>query len=245
MRYIVDVRSESEYAAGHIPGSLNVPGGQAVQRADDFVAVRNAQIIFVSDISARAVMAAYWYGQMGFPHVAVLRGGLRDWLSAGGETETGIRIDDPFGFTEAREAAQLLDPTEVKGRIEGESLLILDVGTSLDFEAMHLSGACWMPRGWLELKFPQHCADRAQPIVLTCADWRQSVFAAATLAGMGYKNVAVLAGGVRAWAKVGFPVATGVEGCLIERNDVVLSPSIRGSKEDMRRYLDWELTLPK
>src|SRR5262245_2026251 len=47
--YLVDVRSEDEYEAGHIPGSLNIPGGQAVQRADDFVAVKNSRIIFISD----------------------------------------------------------------------------------------------------------------------------------------------------------------------------------------------------
>src|SRR4029077_1400578 len=43
--YLIDVRSQSEYESGHIHGSLNVPGGQAVQRADDFVAVRNGKII--------------------------------------------------------------------------------------------------------------------------------------------------------------------------------------------------------
>jgi hypothetical protein len=29
----------------------------------------------------------------------------------------------------------------------------------------------------------------------------------------------------------------------MQPNDVVLSPSIRGTKEDMQRYLDWELRL--
>ena len=65
--YLIDVRSESEYEDGHIAGSLqSYPAGQAVQRADDFVAVKNSRIIFVSKQSARAVMAAYWYRQMGF-----------------------------------------------------------------------------------------------------------------------------------------------------------------------------------
>ena len=76
VNYILDVRSEAEFAAGHIHRAINVPGGQAVQRADDFVPVRNGRIIFVSNQSARAVMAAYWYGQMGFNHVSVLQGGL-------------------------------------------------------------------------------------------------------------------------------------------------------------------------
>jgi len=32
---------------------------------------------------------------------------------------------------------------------------------------------------------------------------------------------------------------------LVEPNDVVLSPSITGNKEDMRRYLDWEVKLQR
>ncbi len=35
--YLVDVRSPAEYLRGHIPGSVGIPGGQAVQRADDFI----------------------------------------------------------------------------------------------------------------------------------------------------------------------------------------------------------------
>ena len=30
---------------------------------------------------------------------------------------------------------------------------------------------------------------------------------------------------------------------LVKPNDVVLSPSIRGSKQDMQNYLNWELKL--
>ncbi len=35
--YLVDVRSPAEYLRGHIPGSVGILGGQAVQRADDFI----------------------------------------------------------------------------------------------------------------------------------------------------------------------------------------------------------------
>jgi 3-mercaptopyruvate sulfurtransferase SseA len=70
-----------------------------------------------------------------------------------------------------------------------------------------------------------------------------SIFAARALAKRGYNNVYVLDGGVRAWIAVGFPTESGLTACLTETNDVVLSPSIKGNKEEMQRYLDWELKL--
>src|SRR5262245_16648046 len=111
--YLVDVRSEGEYEAGHIPSSLNIPGGQAVQRADDFVAVKNSRIIFISDQSARAVMAAYWYLQMGFPNVKVLQGGLEAWRESGGTVESGAPQNEPIGFETAKKLARTLVPDEV------------------------------------------------------------------------------------------------------------------------------------
>ena len=80
---------------------------------------------------------------------------------------------------------------------------------------------------------------------MTCPDGQQSTLAAQTLGELGYTDVSVLDGGTRAWSAAGFSTEQGVDGCLVARDDVVLSPSIRGTKEDMQRYLDWELTLHK
>ena len=243
--YLIDVRSEDEFASGHVPGSINVPGGQAVQRADDFVAVRNGQIVFISNSSARAVMAAYWYRQMGFLHVAVLQGGLRGWTDSGGRTEKGSLRNEPMGFETARQAVRVVDAPTVKGKTRDSSVLLLDVGTSLDFETAHLPRAKWISRGWLDLKLAELYPERNQPIIMTCSDGRQSMLAALTLGQLGYNDIVVLGGGLRAWSAAAFPTEQGMEGCLVEPNDVVLSPSIRGTKEDMQRYLDWELTLKK
>ena len=243
--YLIDVRAEGEFASGHVAGSINVPGGQAVQRADDFVAVRSGQIVFISNQSARAVMAAYWYRQMGFFHVAVLQGGLRAWTQSGGKIEKGSLRNEPLGFNSARQAVRVVDPLTVEGKTRDPSVLLLDVGTSLDFETAHLPRAEWISRGWIDLRLPEIYPDRDQPIVMTCIDGHNSILAALTLGQLGYRDVVVLGGGVRAWSAAGFPTEQGVGGCLVEPNDVVLSPSIRGTKEDMQRYLDWELTLTK
>ena len=68
----------------HIAGSINVPGGQAVQRADDFVPVRNAEIVFISNQSARAVMAAYLVSADGISdRLACWKAGLEAWQASG------------------------------------------------------------------------------------------------------------------------------------------------------------------
>ncbi|MCF8110109.1 MAG: hypothetical protein K9J85_01335 [Desulfobacteraceae bacterium] len=89
--YLFDVRARDEYEAGHIPASVALPGGQAVQRADDFVAVWQGDIVFVSNNFARAMITAYWYRQMGFPNVHVLSGGIGAWTGYGLELETGLK----------------------------------------------------------------------------------------------------------------------------------------------------------
>jgi rhodanese-related sulfurtransferase len=241
--YLIDVRSESEYKDGHIPVSLNVPGGQAVQRADDFVAVKNGRIIFVSNQSARAVMAAYWYRQMGFQNVKVLEGGLKAWREHGGSMEAGVPQNEPLGFAEAKKLARALPPGEVNSLLQKSSSNILHVSSSADFAAAHLPGSKWISRGWLELKLSSLLGDRIRPILLSCADGRNSTLAAPTLLEMGYKEVFVLDGGVQAWAGAGYPTESGLDSCLVEPNDVVLSPSIKGDKEAMRRYLEWEINL--
>jgi rhodanese-related sulfurtransferase len=241
--YLIDVRSDGEYKDGHIPKSLNVPGGQAVQRADDFVAVRNGRIIFVSNQSARAVMAAYWYRQMGFRDVKVLRGGLQSWRENGGSVESGDSPNEPLGLEAARKLARLLAPGEIKSLLQGSSVEILYVGNSLDFEAAHLPGSKWISRGWLELKLPTRLSNRAQPIVLSCRDGQSSILAARTLLEMGYKEIFVLDGGIQTWARAGHPIERGLDSCLVEPNDVVVSPSVKGDKEAMLRYLEWETKL--
>jgi rhodanese-related sulfurtransferase len=243
--YLIDVRSECEYETGHVTGSTNVPGGQAVQRADDIVAVRNARIIFVSNESARAVMAAYWYRQMGFPNVCVLQGGLKAWSDSGGKFVRGVSANLPMRFETAEQAVRYVDAQVLDQRILDSSALVLDVGTSVEFETAHVPGAKWISRGWIEIKLPDYFADRNQPIVVTCPDGRQSTLAARTLREIGYTDVSVLHGGVRTWSAAGLPTDQGLEARLVEPNDVVLSPSIRGTKQDMQRYLDWELKLER
>ena len=240
--YLIDVRSEEEYAGGHIAGSIHVPGGQAVQRADDFVAVRNATIVFISNHSARAVMTAYWCRQMGFKNVSILQGGLNAWKASGRLLLVGASDQMPLGLDRAQREAWFVSANRLPDRIKSGDLIV-DVGTSLEFERAHVPGAKWISRGWIDIKLPELFPDRGRHIVLTCPDGKHSVFAARALTAIGYRNVSVLDGGLEDWLAMDYRTDSGLHDCLVPPNDVVLSPSIRGNKEDMQKYLDWELKL--
>ena len=89
------------------------------------------------------------------------------------------------------------------------------------------------------------CPDKSRPIVLTCSNGRQSILAAHTLGGLHYGEVSVLDGGVNAWIEENRDIEKGLENCIVEPNDIVLSASVTGDREAMRRYLEWEHELGK
>ena len=242
--YLIDVRSAREYAAGHIPGFQCVPGGQAIQRADDYIAVRQSTIVFACDLSARAVMAAYWYRAMGFNDVYFVRGGVEAWKESGLEIETGEPVKPVAGLERARGAARFISVQELATELSGRnSPFILDVGASREYGRGHIPGALWLSRGWLEEKFPAALSDLDRPVVITCPTGDHSTLAGATLREIGYRNVFVLKNGTAAWTQEGLALQIGLTRMLSEPNDVVLSASITGDREAMRRYLEWEVEL--
>jgi rhodanese-related sulfurtransferase len=231
--YIVDVRTAEEYAAEHVADAVWAPGGQAVQATDDYFAVRDAGFVFVCDGGARSVMTAAWFQKMGFPDVAVLRGGLPAWRQTGGAVATGPVSASPFGWEAARAAVPRIAPRDL-----GE-WLVIDVGPSDAYTRGHVPGAAWICPSRIELRLGE--AERPRPLVLTCPDGIASTLAAAGLRRRGY-DARVLDGGTRSWSAAGRALESGATRLLDEPDDVVLKPYERG-REAMEAYLRWEEAL--
>jgi rhodanese-related sulfurtransferase len=241
--YLVDVRTEPEFTQGHIPGFWSFPGGQAVQRSDDVVAVHDAQVVFCCDSITRAAVAASWYRQMGFPHVYAVDGGVRAWTGAGLPLESGPTKSPPFGLREATGAVPAVSPADLQSRLQapGRST-VLFVDTSRAFAAGHVAGARWLPRGWLELQIDAVAPDREAQVIVTDQRGDQAPLAAVTLRELGYADVAYLAGGMAAWRSAGLPIEQGLSGVMEPPDDIVPAGSERSSA-DMIQYLRWEVLL--
>jgi len=237
--YCIDVRTQEEYAAGHIPGFRWFPGGQAVQRSDDVAMVRHCPIVFACDRVARATLTASWYRQMGFNEVYVVAGGTGAWVAGGLSLETGLADPQPFGLDAARSKVQLLSPQALQAAAPP---VIMFVDSSQDFARGHVPGAHWVPRGWLELRIGEVAPVRQTPLAVTCLDGRNATLAGATLKELGYHNVAVLEGGMAAWQAAGLPVEKGLSGVMAPPTDLVPSGPDRNFA-DMMNYLRWEEAL--
>lgn len=77
---LVDVRSATEFATGHLPGAINIPLEQIERQTADLEA--NAPVVLVCQGGTRARMASAMLASSGLDLV-VLEGGTAAWLRAG------------------------------------------------------------------------------------------------------------------------------------------------------------------
>lgn len=241
--YLVDVRPREEHAAGHIPGFAWFPGGQAVQAADDLVAVKQSHIVFACDGVVRAGMTSSWYRRMGFPYVYAVDGGTNAWVASGGHLEDGIAPDLPWGYEAAKASVPTLAVQELQGAMESaKPPTLVFVGTSNQFSTGHPRGATWINRSWLETRIAEAARDTSSEVVCVCGDGVASALAAATLRSMGYQRAAVLDGGMASWGAASLSVERGLSGVTSPPNDVLPAGTDRTWAE-MIQYLTWETKL--
>ena len=237
--YLIDVRTEAEYNAIHIPGFRSFPGGQAVQRSDDVAVVKNATYVFCCDGKARATVTASIYRQLGHENVFAVDGGVPAWQAAGQVPEISFPSSTIAGMAEAEASAKKISPQELSAS-QPDLTVFLD--TSQDFARGHTPGAKWISRSWLEIEIGAAAPSKSASIVLTCGNGRGSILASATLQGLGYTNVSVLDGGMGAWKQAGLPVEEGLTGIVRPPSDINYL-GVDRSYAEMMNYLRWETAL--
>ena len=239
--YLLDVREESEFLAGRLPGSRHAPGGQLVQSTDAWIGVLGARIVLV-DIALeagggiRSRMTAQWLAQMGHRDVHVFDAAAADLTESGPWRAPCPELD-------AVRARQLA-PAELAALLAQGGVSVIDLNRSIGFREGHIAGSAWAIRTRLD-----QVRDRIEGrrVVLVSPDAALALLAVEEARALGAAEVLVLQGGLAAWRRAGLELASDRRdppdsACV----DWYLRPYDRneGVEEAMRAYLTWEIALP-
>ena len=237
--YVFDVRQPDEFANGHLPRSLNVPGGQLVQATDVYAAVRNARIVLVDEHRVQSVMTAHWLMQMDWKDVFVLD------VEKSNLTERGPASAIPL----ISSIVQGIEVAELAALVSNKAVVVVDVGESYWYRQGRIPGSFYAMRSQLGDAVSRF--DKRQMIAVTDSEGRLAAFAAMDLIKMGFKNVRYVLGGRSAWRKAGYPSESigdeTDEFVLTDTDDMWYPPWARksGVEEAMMQYLSWEVDLMK
>ncbi|MBQ0960998.1 sulfurtransferase [Ideonella sp. 4Y11] len=82
---LIDVREESEFAAGHIPGAIHASRGMLEFKlsANPALQARDLKVLVYCKTSGRAALAAVAMQEMGYLNVRSIAGGFDAWVAAG------------------------------------------------------------------------------------------------------------------------------------------------------------------
>lgn len=80
---IVDVREESEFAAGHVPGAIHIGKGVMERDVETKIPDPATEVILYCGGGFRSALAADNLQKMGYTNVLSMDGGWRDWTAKG------------------------------------------------------------------------------------------------------------------------------------------------------------------
>ena len=86
---LIDVREESEYAAGYLPGAVHLSKGVIERDVETRFPDQDAELVLYCGGGYRSALAADNLRAMGYTRAVSLDGGWRGWTEAGLPTEGG------------------------------------------------------------------------------------------------------------------------------------------------------------
>jgi hypothetical protein len=205
-----------------------------VQALDRWVGTRGARLVLIDDCGARAVMTAQWLMQLGWDAFVLDRPFDGQTLATGSGALPLPPLPDVTVIT-VTEAAHWVN--------DGAAAIV--IGASADYREAHPEDAVWAIRPRLD-RLPARVL-RASRIAVFAEDDALGALAAADLAEITGRAVAVVRDGITAWRAAARPfTASPDEPADAERIDYVFWNHDRhgGNEDAMRAYLRWETELP-
>jgi rhodanese-related sulfurtransferase len=191
--FVLDVRSNADFAAAHVPGSVNIAlSGQFASWAGA-----------IMGLSARPVLVADTAEQYEESRLRLARVGIED---PRGFLQGGIAAWKQAGFSVA--AVPQITVQELSHQRSGH-LQVLDVRREPEWHAGHIEGAEWFPLDNFKISAPE--LDPSTPVAVHCQGGYRSMIACSLLQRAGIENVMNVMGGFEAWKQAGLPVEMPVE----------------------------------
>ena len=188
---VLDVRPGDEFAAGHIPGAINIAlSGQFASWAGGILGIHSNPVL-IADSDAQVDEARLRLARVGIEDVrGYLAGGIAAWQNA----------DLPVVKT-AQISAPELDQKIRSGIFRATD--ILDVRREGEWQAGHIPEVQCSALDSFSQRLP--AADRERPVAVHCKSGYRSIIACSLLQRAGYSNVVNVAGGFDAWHAAELP----------------------------------------
>jgi rhodanese-related sulfurtransferase len=105
---------------------------------------------------------------------------------------------------EAKSKAPHITSEQLSNYLSGkEEFILVDIRTEAEYEAGHIQGAQWLPRGKVEFYIQDLIKEPDTKIVLYCRSGGRSALTTIAMKNMGYTNVVDLGGGFKEWVSQG------------------------------------------
>jgi rhodanese-related sulfurtransferase len=187
----LDVRSGDEFAASHVPGSVNIAlSGQFASWAGT-----------VLGLASQPVLIAATEEQIEEARLRLARVGIE---VLGGYLAGGVTAWRDAGLTVARTAQ--ISPEELQRQLQAGNLQVLDVRREPEWDAGHIEQAIWWPLDNFKVSPPE--LDQAVALAVHCKGGYRSMIASSLLERAGFQNVFNLTGGIDAWQASKLPLVT-------------------------------------
>jgi hydroxyacylglutathione hydrolase len=188
---VLDVRPGEQFAAGHVPGSVNIPlSGQFASWAGILLGLSSRPLL-IAESTEQLSEARTRLARVGIDDArGYLQDGIEGWVRAG------------FDLAELPQiAVQQLNEHSGADKIQ-----LLDVRRKPEWETGHIEAVAWWPLEDFSTSLPQ--LDRDAPIAVHCKGGYRSIIACSWLRREGFRNVTNVIGGFDAWEEARLPVVT-------------------------------------
>ena len=193
---LVDVRTPKEFAAGHIPGAINIDWKNRHFAENIVKTVTNDKPVAIYCHSGnRATRAMFAMDALGFNEVYNLEHGINDWNAT----------KKPLETLEVKGDIRHLDVANFNNAILGKVGTLIDVRTPKEYADYHIPGAKMIDYKNDNFKTEFAKLDKKVPVLIYCRSGVRSGRAMKILEKMGYK-VYNLDHGMIDWRKHGMAV---------------------------------------